>query len=119
MKSKTINKKDQDNETILKKKTNQDFNNQKPDPKDPIQEVAHQIGEKEEEEFRKKEVVSDSDDIKYEPITNQQNDDELNRGKDKYPANFEEENKNVDNNLSTSAEYSGHSENQDFSTERD
>jgi hypothetical protein len=119
MKSKTTNKKDQDNETILKKKTNQDFNNQKPDPKDPIQEVAHQIGEKEEEEFKKKEVISESDGIGSEPITNQQNDDMLDKGKDEYPLNFEEENKNVDNNLSMSAEYSGHSENQDFSSERD
>lgn len=119
MKSKTITKKDQDNETILKKKTNQDFNNQKPDPKDPIQEVAHQIGEKEEEEFKKKEVISESDGIGSEPITNQQNDDALDKGKDEYPLNFEEENKNVDNNLSMSAEYSSHSENQDFNTERD
>jgi len=119
MKDKLITSKDKQTENILKKKTNQDYNNQKPDPKDPNLVVDHQIGEKEEEEYKKKEVISESDDVRSEPITNQQNDNEISNGKDAYPMNFEEENKNVDNNLNTSAEFMGYSENQDFSTERD
>lgn len=116
---KSSNKKDQDNETILKKKTNQDFNNQKPDPKSPNLLVNHQIGEKEEEEQKKKEVISESDNIGSEHKTNQQKDDELNNGKDANPMNFEEENKNVDNDQNTGAEYIGNIENQNSGNERD
>ncbi|MFN0187657.1 MAG: hypothetical protein ACKVQV_03055 [Bacteroidia bacterium] len=42
----------QPTEGMLKEKTNQDFNKQKPDPKDPLQNKKHQIGEEEENDRR-------------------------------------------------------------------
>jgi hypothetical protein len=48
----------QPTEGMLKEKTNQDFNKQKPDPKDPIQNKKHQIGEDDEEENDRREITA-------------------------------------------------------------
>lgn len=55
------NKSNHNNDTMLKEKTNQDYNKQKPDPKDPNQKKNHQAGEDEEREFKERSVRSASE----------------------------------------------------------
>lgn len=52
----------QKNDGMLKEKTNEDFNKQKPNPKDPNQNKKHQIGENEETEKQKRPIVVQSPD---------------------------------------------------------
>lgn len=60
-KNKSDNSK-QKNDGMLKEKTNEDFNKQKPNPKDPYQNKKHQIGENEETEKQKRPIEAQAPD---------------------------------------------------------
>lgn len=61
-KNKTVNL-DQDSEGMLKEKTNQDFNKQKPNPIDPNQNKEHQSGEADGVEKQTKKISDKSDQL--------------------------------------------------------
>jgi len=65
----------QDSEAMLKEKTNQDFNKQKPNPNDPNQNKYHQSGEADGVEKQIKKVSDKSDNLNKDS----QSGDELNK----------------------------------------
>lgn len=75
----TANKSHHNNDTMLKEKTNQDFNKQKPDPNDPNQKKNHQAGADDERENKEHALKAKSGDTPH----NGQKRDESNKDTDK------------------------------------
>ena len=71
----------QPTEGMLKEKTNQDFNKQKPDPKDPIQNKNHQIYEEDVEENDRRaisgNIVDNMDDNRNRNEEEEESDDSV------------------------------------------
>ena len=61
MEKPTIDPNKQKTENINSVKTNQEYNKQKPDPKDPNQEKSHEIGEKEVKENQERKIKAEID----------------------------------------------------------
>ena len=61
MEKSTIDSNKQKTENINSVKTNQEYNKQKPDPKDPNQSKNHQIGEEEVKENQERKIKADVD----------------------------------------------------------
>lgn len=94
---------------MLKEKTNQDYNKQKPDPKDPLQNKNHQIGEEDEEESQRREITAnigdnmgddrntddDESDDSVDQVTNRRDQKNRNEESDSFGSDNRKENQNT------------------------